>query len=193
MTSVALRRPSSDQLPKSGHTPSFASSALALILAPLVQIIFKMSTPISYMRAIEHCRDDWRVECFRCYRRRLMLRISYAQTKTGQQWTLCGQLAGPWVQELSSFWHHTRKTGAETREVVDLSDVMFVDEQGERLLSEMRNAGVEFVAAGVETKHLIENLTHKGERPLRRLVGRLTNLANPCGEPRLPKNTNQER
>ena len=83
-----------------------------------------------------------------------MLRVSYSQTETAQPWTLCGQLAGPWAQELRSFWHHTRKTAAETRAVADLSDVVFVDEQGERLLLEMRSAGVESVAAGVETKHL---------------------------------------
>jgi hypothetical protein len=54
--------------------------------------------------------------------------------------------------------------------VVHLSDVTFIDENGERLLSEMRNAGVRFVATGIETKHLIENLKSKGERTLRRLV-----------------------
>jgi len=54
--------------------------------------------------------------------------------------------------------------------VVDLSDVTFIDENGERLLSEMRGAGVEFVASGVETKHLLENLKGRGKRPLRRLT-----------------------
>jgi len=47
---------------------------------------------------------------------------------------------------------------------VDLRDVTFIDGPGERLLWEMRGAGVEFVTAGVATKHLIENLTGKDER-----------------------------
>ncbi len=95
-----------------------------------------------------------------------MLRICYSQ-----QWTLCGQLAGPWVQELRSCWEHARHivTGAAAK--VDLSDVTFIDEEGEKLLFEMRTAGVEFVATGVETKHLLENLKGRGEKPLRRLVG----------------------
>ena len=101
-----------------------------------------------------------------------MLRISYSQTGTGQQWTLCGQLAGPWVQELRSFWQGIQQTEAESHAVVDLSDVTFIDQNGESLLSEMRSAGVEFVAAGVETKHLLENLKGNVERPLRRLIGR---------------------
>ena len=98
-----------------------------------------------------------------------MLRIGYSDAGDGQRWTLCGQLAGPWVDEVRSFWEQMRKV-APARAVVDLSDVTFIDEEGEWLLSEMRSAGVEFVAAGVETKHLLENLKGKGERPPRRLV-----------------------
>jgi hypothetical protein len=95
-----------------------------------------------------------------------MLRIRYSQ-----KWILCGQLAGPWVQELRSCWEHARRIATGSAAVVDLSDVTFIDEDGEKLLSEMRTAGVEFVATGVETKHLLENLKGRGERPLRRMVG----------------------
>jgi hypothetical protein len=95
-----------------------------------------------------------------------MLRICYSQ-----QWTLCGQLAGPWVQELRSCWEHARSIAAASASVVDLSDVTFIDEDGEKLLSEMRISGVEFVATGVETKYLLENLKGRGEKSLRRLVG----------------------
>jgi hypothetical protein len=134
-------------------------------------------TPPSYS-----CKDDWRAECSsRGESETVMLRISYSQTDTGQRWTLCGHLAGPWVQELRSFWQHTRQTATESRAVIDLSDVTFVDEHGERLLSQMRTAGVEFVAVGVETKHLIENLEGNGERPLRRWVRRSTDEDMPCG------------
>jgi hypothetical protein len=61
--------------------------------------------------------------------------------------------------------------------LVDLSDVTFIDEAGEKLLSEMRSSGATFVAAGVETKHLVENLRVKGERSLRRVI---VPRANPC-------------
>jgi hypothetical protein len=92
-----------------------------------------------------------------------MLRISYSQ-----KWTICGQLAGPWVQELRSSWEHARNSAKEACAVVDLSDVTFIDENGETLLLEMRGAGVKFVATGVETKHLIENLKARDEKSLRR-------------------------
>ena len=104
-----------------------------------------------------------------------MLRISYAQTPTGQRWILCGQLTGLWVEELRSFWERTRNASVESHAVLDLSDVTFIDESGERLLSDMRLAGIEFVAGGIENKHLLENLCSTGDRQLRRSLGCWTN------------------
>jgi hypothetical protein len=103
-----------------------------------------------------------------------MLRICYLHGEGSHEWTLCGQLAGLWVGEFRICWERTRATGP-LRTVVNLSDVTFIDEKGERLLSDMHGAGVEFVAAGVATKHLLENLAAKGERPLRRVVGLVEN------------------
>ncbi len=100
-----------------------------------------------------------------------MLRIIHAQTETEQRWTVCGQLTGPWVAELRACWERGRHAAAGRRTVLDLSDVTFIDESGEKLLSEMRSDGAEFVAAGVDTKHLLKNLKTKGERPLRRCIG----------------------
>jgi hypothetical protein len=102
----------------------------------------------------------------------VMLRICYSQ-----RWTLCGQLAGPWVQELRSCWQHARRVTAGSAAMVDLSDVTFIDENGESLLSEMRSAGVQFVATGVETKHLLQNLKGRGERALRRSIKKID---SPC-------------
>jgi len=108
-----------------------------------------------------------------------MLRITYKQTIQERRWTLCGQLAGPWVAEVRSCWEHGRQVADTAQNVVDLSEVTFIDESGERLLSEMRSNGAKFVAAGVATKHLVNNLKVKGERPLRRVIAP---RANPCDE-----------
>ncbi len=113
-----------------------------------------------------------------------MLRITYARTETEQRWTLCGQLTRPWVTELRACWEYGREAGLNSHNVVDLSDVTFIDESGEKLLSEMKSEGAEFVAAGVETKHLLKNLKRTGERPLRRFIAP---LANPCQIPGMNK------
>jgi hypothetical protein len=52
--------------------------------------------------------------------------------------------------------------------VIDLSDVTLIDENGEGLLGELRDEGAEFVARGVYTKHLLENLKSREERQFRR-------------------------
>jgi hypothetical protein len=110
-----------------------------------------------------------------------MLRISYSNSAEGQHWNLCGRLAGPWVDELRSFWRHTRDAVAASRAVMDLSDVTFIDPNGEKLLSEMSGEGVAFVARGVETKHLIEHLKSAEERQA------------PCAETRRAKNKTNGR
>ena len=99
-----------------------------------------------------------------------MLRISHSRTNLVESWTLCGQLAGAWVHELRSCWEHSRQNTPARKSLVDLSDVTFIDEGGEKLLSEMRASGVKFVATGIETRHLIENLRSKSAKSLRRLV-----------------------
>lgn len=48
------------------------------------------------------------------------------------------------------------------RRLLDLSDVTFIDESGEKLLAELRRGGAEFVAAGIATRHLVENLGAPG-------------------------------
>jgi hypothetical protein len=121
-----------------------------------------------------------------------MLRICYSETEPRKQWTLCGQLAGPWVHEFRSAWRQAPQTTNEWRTVVDLSDVTFIDENGETLLAEMRSAGVEFVAAGVETRYLLDNLKSREKRPLRRILGRLNNVYNPCDGPQITKDTIKE-
>ena len=110
-----------------------------------------------------------------------MLRITHARTEKELRWTLCGRLMRPWVSELRASWEQGRQGEADTRAVVDLSDVTFIDESGEKLLSEMRSDGAEFIAAGVETKHLLKNLKGKGERPLRRFIGGPANESEKCG------------
>src|SRR5262245_4143785 len=102
-----------------------------------------------------------------------MLRVSFSDHTGGQRWSLSGHLAGPWVEELRSCWSHQRAVAPRARAIVDLSDVTFIDEAGERLLGEMNRAGTEFVTAGVANKDLIATLKDKGKRPLRRLVEHL--------------------
>jgi hypothetical protein len=96
-----------------------------------------------------------------------MLRVSYSDTADGLRWSLCGRLAGLEVDELRALWSYARERSPRARAVVDLRDVTFIDEAGESLLAEMKQAGAELVAAGVENKHVIASLSHEAKRPMR--------------------------
>lgn len=102
-----------------------------------------------------------------------MLKIVQTGTAVEQRWTLCGQLAGPWVTELRSNWERTRSEAEGRKRVVDLRDVTFIDENGEGLLHDMRREGAEFVASGVDTKDVLENLAATGTRPVRKFLAHL--------------------
>jgi anti-anti-sigma regulatory factor len=88
-----------------------------------------------------------------------MLRVNYSDTTCGQRWVLSGRLAGAWVEELRSFWRAIRERTPVAPAVVDLREVTFIDEAGKKLLAEMRHSGADFIACGVENKHLLATLT----------------------------------
>src|SRR5580658_5017160 len=98
-----------------------------------------------------------------------MFRACYSETAGTQLWSLHGRLAGPWVDELRSCWRQVRERAPLARAIVDLKEVTFIDQAGEKLLAEMRGAGAKLIATGVEHQHLIATLdkgrldTHTGE------------------------------
>ena len=93
-----------------------------------------------------------------------MLKITNSATVNEDRWILCGHLAGLWVAELRSNWDQIRDPSSGRKYVIDLSDVTGIDERGEELLCELKEEGAEFVAKGLYTKHLIENLNSNVRR-----------------------------
>jgi len=102
-----------------------------------------------------------------------MLRFSFYQSSAEQHWVLCGQLSGPWVDELRSVWRRMRHQLPPEHILVDLRDVTFIDEAGEQLLGEMKCGGAAFVATGVEHKDLVANLNCGGRSAVRRRMEHL--------------------
>jgi hypothetical protein len=102
-----------------------------------------------------------------------MLRITNTDTPTEQRWILSGQLVGPWAAELWSTWDRTRGSSPEKSKLVDLTDVTFIDEGGEKVLRAIKSEGGQFVARGVDTKYLVAGLEKRGKCPLRRCISYL--------------------
>ena len=87
-----------------------------------------------------------------------MLRIAINETAAEQRWTLQGRLAGENVAELDSSWERTQSGRQGRKCVVDLSDVTFIDKDGEEILRAMMKEGARFITCGVCTKHVLETL-----------------------------------
>jgi anti-anti-sigma regulatory factor len=87
-----------------------------------------------------------------------MLRITVIDTPTEQRWVLQGRLTEPWVSEVRSNWKNSRDARRGKTSVVDLNDVTFVDNAGERLLQALMRMGVACIARGVYVKAVMEEL-----------------------------------
>jgi hypothetical protein len=95
-----------------------------------------------------------------------MLRITIQEDLTLWRLQLSGRLAGAWVAETENTW---RSAPVSTRRVeVDLREVTCIDEAGRRLLKAMNQAGAYFIAKGVATEALVEEITGKPNRRARR-------------------------
>lgn len=94
-----------------------------------------------------------------------MLRIVTEQHGDLYTISLHGRLAGEWVSLLDSYWRSVADTVATAKFVLTLSDVSFVDGEGERLLERMCRRGVEFVVTGCMNRHVIERVRQRAAGP----------------------------
>lgn len=71
---------------------------------------------------------------------------------------VCGRLAEGWVDELDKCWRDARS--AHTGPIaVDLRCVTFIDHSGEALLRRMYGDGATFLAAGLLTREVVNQVT----------------------------------
>ena len=90
-----------------------------------------------------------------------MLKITITSTAREARWTLHGRLVAPWVSELKSCWRRAHRATKRRRCIVNLDEVTFIDQSGERMLRSMSNQGVRFIAGDVYVKHVLYRLRGK--------------------------------
>jgi anti-anti-sigma regulatory factor len=71
---------------------------------------------------------------------------------------VCGRLADGWVPELESCWQSARIDHPDSKILVDLQHVTFIDDKGRSLLERMHRDGATFAAAGLLTRAIIDNI-----------------------------------
>lgn len=81
-----------------------------------------------------------------------MLRIDIDQGEKETNLILTGKLTGPWVAELERCWHALISAGPNSQPspiLLDMSKVTFIDEDGKRLISQMRQRGARLAGNGL--------------------------------------------
>jgi hypothetical protein len=87
-----------------------------------------------------------------------MLRVITVKRGGVYRLELHGMLGGEWVSLLEQHWRAVVDGVAPARVTVVLSNVDFIDPDGERLLRRMADAGVRFVVSGCMNRYLVDRL-----------------------------------
>lgn len=87
-----------------------------------------------------------------------MLRVITDRHGAHYKLDLHGVLGGEWVPLLEQHWSSIMRTLPSAKVTLVLSNVDFIDAEGERLLQRMADEGVDFVVAGCMNRYVIENL-----------------------------------
>jgi hypothetical protein len=90
-----------------------------------------------------------------------MLKITIINTAKEERWTLQGRLVAPWVKELKATWMRARRIAPGGKCIVNLDEVTFIDQSGERMLRSMSNQGAQLVASDVYVQHVLDRLRGK--------------------------------
>jgi hypothetical protein len=87
-----------------------------------------------------------------------MLRVITVKRGRVYRLELHGLLGGEWVPLLEQHWRAIVHGVASARVTVVLSEVDFIDPDGEHLLQRMADAGVRFVVSGCMNRYLVDRL-----------------------------------
>jgi hypothetical protein len=88
-----------------------------------------------------------------------MLRIITKQQGTVYRLELHGTIAGQWIAVLERHWRDIVNTVPSANIAVGLSNVVFIDRDGEELLRRMVERGVNLDGAGLMNRYVIEKIS----------------------------------
>ena len=93
-----------------------------------------------------------------------MLRVITKQSGNTVRLELHGLLGGDWVPLFEEHWRAVVRDLPHAQVTAVLSEVDFIDIEGERLIQRMAEKGVRFIATGCMNRYVVEKLkAHTGE------------------------------
>ena len=75
--------------------------------------------------------------------------------------SLQGRIAGEWVPVLERCWRSILREAPSAKITAILSDVSYIDADGERLLERMWRGGAAFVASGCLNRFVVERIQRR--------------------------------
>jgi hypothetical protein len=88
-----------------------------------------------------------------------MLRIISKQQETTYRLELHGTIAGEWIAVLEHHWRDILNAAPSATIAVGLSNVVFIDREGEELLRQMAERGVRLDGAGLMNRYVIGKIS----------------------------------
>jgi hypothetical protein len=88
-----------------------------------------------------------------------MLRIITRKRGTTYRLELHGTIAGEWIAVLERYWRDILNAVPSATIAVGLSNVVFIDRNGEELLRRMAKRGVTLDGAGLMNRYVIEKIS----------------------------------
>lgn len=87
-----------------------------------------------------------------------MLRIDIQREPEATSFVVEGKLVGAWVNELEKCWETCAKSEPARPILVNLCAVAFIDADGRKLLTKMRQRGVKILPSGCLMKAIVDEI-----------------------------------
>ena len=99
-----------------------------------------------------------------------MLRITLHDRPETLTFQVEGRLVCEWAKELEHFWKSAAHALGNRALVIDLTGILFIDEEGKRVLTRLFHEGAAFRTSGTMTGSIISEITGKSSRRRRGLL-----------------------
>jgi hypothetical protein len=96
-----------------------------------------------------------------------MLRITMLTSTEALTFLVEGKLVGAWAKELERSWKQAASLRGRRAAIVDLSETLFIDGEGRRVLTRLFGEGAFFRTACPMTESIVSEITGKSNRALR--------------------------
>jgi hypothetical protein len=91
-----------------------------------------------------------------------MLRITLEDSPEAVTFRVEGRLVGAWAGELEQCWESAAPARRERAAIIDLTRILFIDQEGRRILTKLFGEGARFRTCGPMTESIVSEITGKG-------------------------------